>query len=131
MNGYGAAPMFAPDALRQLLPDFDYESFAHLVGLFSDITIMSLLALSAYLMLLVGRISFCQQAFFGLGAYAAGVMTAIFHVSLAVALVAGVAVGALTAWLVALPTMHLAGLHYAVATLAFGEKEFLSYSACD
>ena len=121
MNGYGAAPMFAPDALRQLLPDFDYESFAHLVGLFSDITIMSLLALSAYLMLLVGRISFCQQAFFGLGAYAAGVMTAIFHVSLAVALVAGVAVGALTAWLVALPTMHLAGLHYAVATLAFGE----------
>ena len=95
MNGSSAAPMFAPDALWQLLAGFDDESMTHLVGLFSDITIMSLLALSAYLMLLVGRISFCQQAFFGLGAYAAGVMTVMFHAPLAVALGAGVAVGAL------------------------------------
>ena len=121
MNGSSAAPMFAPDALWQLLAGFDDESMTHLVGLFSDITIMSLLALSAYLMLLVGRISFCQQAFFGLGAYAAGVMTVMFHAPLAVALGVGVAVGALSSWLLALPTMQLAGLHYAVATLAFGE----------
>ena len=37
------------------------------IGLGTDIAIMSLLALSAYLVLLVGRISFGQQAFFGLG----------------------------------------------------------------
>jgi hypothetical protein len=40
---------------------------------------MSLLALSAYLMLLVGRVSFGQQAFFGLGAYASGVLSAMFQ----------------------------------------------------
>jgi len=43
-------------------------SWVHAVGLASDMAIMSLLALSAYLLLLVGRVSFGQQAFFGLGA---------------------------------------------------------------
>lgn len=94
---------------------------AHAVGLASDMTIMSMLALSAYLMLLVGRVSFGQQAFFGLGAYAAGVMSVMFQAPLAVALAAGAACGALCSWLLALPTLRLSGLHYAVATLAFGE----------
>ena len=94
---------------------------AHAVGLASDMTIMSLLALSAYLMLLVGRVSFGQQAFFGLGAYAAGVLSVMFQAPLAVALAGGAAFGALCSWLLALPTLRLSGLHYAVATLAFGE----------
>lgn len=94
---------------------------AHAVGLASDMTIMSLLALSAYLMLLVGRVSFGQQAFFGLGAYAAGVLSVMFQAPLAVALAGGTAFGALCSWLLALPTLRLSGLHYAVATLAFGE----------
>ena len=47
-------------------------SWAHAVGLASDMAIMSLLALSAYLLLLVGRVSFGQQAFFGLGLPATG-----------------------------------------------------------
>ncbi|MFM2210500.1 MAG: hypothetical protein RIQ96_2143, partial [Pseudomonadota bacterium] len=52
---------------------------AYAVGLASDMAIMSMLALSAYLMLLVGRVSFGQQAFFGLGAYASGVMSVMFQ----------------------------------------------------
>ena len=106
---------------NHLLPSLSDGLGAHLIGLFSDMAIMSLLALSAYLLLLVGRISFGQQAFFGLGAYAAGVLSAMFHAPLAIALAAGMAAGALCSWLLALPTMHLAGLHYAVATLAFAE----------
>ena len=47
------------------------------IGLGTDIAIMSLLALSAYLVLLVGRISFGQQAFFGLGAYASALATVV------------------------------------------------------
>ncbi len=96
-------------------------SGVYLTGLFSDMAIMSLLALSAYLLLLVGRISFAQQAFFGLGAYASAVMSVMFHAPLALALAVGISVGALFSWLLALPTMQLSGLHYAVATLAFGE----------
>jgi len=101
---------------------------AHAIGLSSDMAIMSLLALSSYLMLLVGRVSFGQQAFFGLGAYAAGVMTAMFHLPLLLALSIGMAIGALCSWLLALPTLHLSGLHYAVATLAFGEMARIALS---
>ncbi|MEY2802417.1 MAG: hypothetical protein RL513_2002 [Pseudomonadota bacterium] len=102
---------------------------AHAVGLASDMTIMSLLALSAYLMLLVGRVSFGQQAFFGLGAYAAGVMSVMFEAPLALALAGGAAFAALCSWLLALPTLRLSGLHYAVATLAFGEMARIALGA--
>ena len=93
----------------------------HAIGLATDITIMSLLALSAYLLLIVGRVSFGQQAFFGLGAYTAGIASAIAQWPLALALGAGMAVGALASALLAWPTMKLSGLSYAVATLAFAE----------
>ena len=93
----------------------------HAIGLATDITIMSLLALSAYLLLVVGRVSFGQQAFFGLGAYAAGIASAIAQWPLALALGAGMAVGALASAALAWPTMKLSGLSYAVATLAFAE----------
>jgi len=94
---------------------------AHAVGLASDMAIMSMLALSAYLLLLVGRVSFGQQAFFGLGAYAAGAMSTMLHAPLALALAVGASFGALCAWLLAWPTMRLSGLHFSVATLAFAE----------
>jgi branched-chain amino acid transport system permease protein len=91
------------------------------IGVATDIAVMSLLALSAYLLLLVGRISFGQQAFFGIGAYVSGIASAVAQWPLAAALAAGAAVGAFASALVAWPTMRLPGLHYAVATLAFGE----------
>jgi len=93
----------------------------HLIGLSSDMAIMSLLALSAYVLLLVGRVSFGQQAFFGLGAYASGILSVMFHAPLLLALGFGMGCGALCSWLLAMPTMPLSGLQYAVATLAFGE----------
>ena len=93
----------------------------HAIGVASDIGIMSLLALSAYLMLLVGRISFGQQAFFGIGAYVSGIASAMTHWPLTLAVFTGMLVGALASFLVALPTMHLSGFRYAVATFAFGE----------
>ncbi len=99
------------------------------IGVASDMMIMSLLALSAYLMLLVGRVSFGQQAFFGLGAYASGLLTAMAQWPLAAALASGAALGALTSLALALPTMHLSGLHYAVATLAFGEMTRIALSS--
>lgn len=100
-----------------------------MVGVASDIGIMALLALSAYLLLLVGRISFGQQAFFGIGAYVSGIASAIVHWPLAAALFVGMFVGALASGLLALPTMHLSGLHYAVATFAFGEMVRLGLQA--
>jgi len=91
------------------------------VGLATDVVILSLLALSAWLVLRTGRISLGQQAFFGIGAYAAGIATTLAHWPLAPALAAGMALGAVASAGVALSTARLGGLHYAVAPLAFAE----------
>lgn len=104
-------------------------SAEHVVGVASDMGIMALLALSAYLLLLVGRISFGQQAFFGIGAYVSGIASAIAHWPLAASLFVGMFVGALASCMLALPTMHLSGLHYAVATFALGEMVRLGLQA--
>jgi branched-chain amino acid transport system permease protein len=90
---------------------------------------MSLLALSAYLMLLAGRISFGQQAFFGFGAYTSAMASSMAGLPLWLALIAGMLVGAITSLAVALPTLRLSGLNYAVATLAFGEMARLAMGA--
>jgi branched-chain amino acid transport system permease protein len=93
----------------------------HLVGVLSNIGVLSFLALSAYLLLLTGEISFGQQAFFAMGAYAAGIGTALWGWPLVVALGWGALAGGLAAALVGLPTLRLHGLYFAVATLAFAE----------
>jgi branched-chain amino acid transport system permease protein len=85
------------------------------------IGIESFVALSAYLLLIMGRISFGQQAFFAIGAYAAGMATTLFGAPL----VAGIALGGLVAGaagaLFALPMAATRGLWFAAGTLAFGE----------
>jgi branched-chain amino acid transport system permease protein len=93
----------------------------HWIGVLSNIGVMSFLALSAYLLLLTGEISFGQQAFFAIGAYAAGIGTALWGWPLFAALGWGALVAALAAVLVGLPTLRLHGLYFAIATLAFAE----------
>ncbi len=93
----------------------------YLVGVLSNIGVISFIALSAYLLLLTGEISFGQQAFFAIGAYAAGIATALWGWPLAAALLWGAAAAAAAAVLVGLPTLRLHGLYFAVATLAFAE----------
>ena len=93
----------------------------YLIGVLSNIGVISFVALSAYLLLLTGEISFGQQAFFAIGAYAAGIATALWGWSLAAALVWGAAVGGGAALLVGVPTLRLHGLYFAIATLAFAE----------
>ncbi len=100
-----------------------------LLGLGSDMAILSLLALSAWMVLRTGRISLGQQAFFALGAYAAGLATTLGGWSLLPALAAGMVLGATGSALVAFATVRLSGLHYAVATLAVAELVRLGLSS--
>jgi len=93
----------------------------YLVGVLSNIGVISFIALSAYLLLLIGAISFGQQAFFAIGAYAAGIATALWGWPLWLALGWGAAMGGVAAVLVGLPTLRLHGLYFAIATLAFAE----------
>jgi branched-chain amino acid transport system permease protein len=93
----------------------------YLIGVLSNIGVISFIALSAYLLLLTGEISFGQQAFFAIGAYAAGIATALWGWPLTAALIFGAAVGSGAAVLIGLPTLKLHGLYFAIATLAFAE----------
>jgi branched-chain amino acid transport system permease protein len=91
------------------------------IGVLTGIGLLSFIAASAYLLLIAGELSFGQQAFFGVGAYAAGIATAMFGLPLPVALLIAMLLGALTAALVGLPALRLRGLYFAMATLAAAE----------
>ena len=90
-------------------------------GVLTNIGLLSFVALSAYLLLVAGELSFGQQAFFGVGAYAAGIGTAMLGWPLPLAALAAMACGALAAALVGLPALRLRGLYFAMATLAAAE----------
>ncbi|HJQ57050.1 MAG TPA: branched-chain amino acid ABC transporter permease [Vineibacter sp.] len=91
------------------------------IGLVSNVGMIAFVALSAYLLLISGSISFGQQAYFGLGAYAAGIASTLWSWPLAVALAFGALVGGLGGSVVGLLTRKLHGLYFAIATLAFAE----------
>jgi branched-chain amino acid transport system permease protein len=91
------------------------------LGVLTNVGLFTFLALSAYLLLVAGEMSFGQQAFFGVGAYAAGIGTAMWGLPLPVAVLFAMALGAAAAWLVGLPTLRLRGLYFAMATLAAAE----------
>lgn len=93
----------------------------HLLGVLTNIGMIAFVALSAYLLLLVGEISFGQQAFFGIGAYAAGIGTAVLELPLGIALAIGAMAAAIGQLALALPTFRLRGLYFAMASLAFAE----------
>ena len=97
------------------------------VGVLSNVGMISFLALSAYLLLVAGEISFGQQGFFAIGAYGAGVGTALWGWPLGVALAWGAATAAVAAALVGALTLRLRGMYFAVATLAFAEAVRIAF----
>lgn len=93
----------------------------YLLNVFVFVGIHTLLAVALNLLLgYAGQISLGQAAFFGLGAYASGILTATHGLNpwLAMAAVAA-AVGAL-AFLIGFPILKLKGHYLAMATLGFG-----------
>jgi branched-chain amino acid transport system permease protein len=67
-----------------------------------------------------GQVSLGHAAFFGLGAYSSGVLTAKFGMDPWLAFGAGVVITACTAYLVGVPSLKLKGHYLAMATLGFG-----------
>lgn len=98
------------------------------IGLVIQMVVLCLVAVSAWLLLRVGRISLGQQAYFGLGGYCAALLTTVAHWPLDAALLAATLTGALVSALLSWPLLRLPGLHYAVATLALAELVRLGLS---
>jgi branched-chain amino acid transport system permease protein len=93
----------------------------HLVTVLSNVGMISFVALSAYILLLSGQISFGQQAYFGIGAYTAGIASVMWQWPFAGALLLGALTAGAAAGLVGLATLRLSGIYFAMATLAFAE----------
>ncbi len=68
-----------------------------------------------------GQISLGHAIFFGIGAYSAAFMFATFHISPWIGMLVGVAVSALVALGMGIPTFRLRGHYFAIATLVIGE----------
>jgi branched-chain amino acid transport system permease protein len=90
-------------------------------GLAQVIGIHTLLGLSAWCVLHTGQVSLAQGGFFAIGAYAAGIMTAMFGWSLFLALPAAAIVAGAVAVAVGFPALRVKGLMLVVATTAFAE----------
>ncbi len=99
--------------------------FANFWSVYSNLVLTlgtnALLALSIWLTLACGMLAMANAAFMGIGAYTSAILTMNYGVPFPVALAAGMAAPALTAFVIGKPTLRLSGVYLAMATLAFGE----------
>ena len=92
-----------------------------LLTLLNFIGIHTLLVVGLNLLLgYAGQISLGHAAFFGLGAYTSGILTATYGVDPWLAMVAGLVVSGFAAFLIGIPALKLRGYYLAMATLGFG-----------
>ena len=98
-----------------------YVTIASIIG------IHALLGLSVYLVAISGQMSFGQQGFFAIGAYLAGMSTAMWGMPLLLALVLGALLAGAMGFLVGFPALRVRGLYLAIATFGFGEIVRLAF----
>lgn len=91
------------------------------LGLAQVIGVHTLLGLSAWCVLHTGQVSLAQGGFFAIGAYTAGMLTAMAGWPLLLALPVGALVAAGVAVAVGFPALRVKGLMLVVATTAFAE----------
>jgi len=90
----------------------------------NGITAMGLSLLMGY----AGQISLGHAAFYGIGAYASGILTTKYSLHPLGAFFIGIFLSAFIAFLVGKPTLRLKGHYMAVATLGFGEILFIVFN---
>ena len=66
-----------------------------------------------------GQVSLGHAAFYGLGAYISAILSTTFHLPLSISLAIAILLVALTAFLLAIPTLRLEGHYLVMATLGF------------
>ena len=97
------------------------------VAIASIIGIHTLLGLSVYLVAISGQMSFGQQGFFAIGAYLAGMCTALWELHLVPALLVGALAAGVMGVVVGFPALRVRGLYLAIATFGFGEIVRLTF----
>lgn len=101
----------------------NYPDIMVFAGIYSLMTVgMSIL------MGYAGQISLGHAAFYGIGAYVSGILTATFGLNPWLCMMAGAAIAALIAAIVGTPSLKLKGHYLAMATLAFGIIVFIVFN---
>jgi branched-chain amino acid transport system permease protein len=90
-------------------------------GLFADVGILLLGALSVYIILATGQLSLGNAGFMGLGGYIASYLTVEMHWPVTPALIVAAVSAAFIGIIVGFPALRLKGIYLAMATLGFGE----------
>ena len=98
----------------------------YLLTVISNIGMISMIAISAYLILITGEISFGQQAYFGISAYAGSIATTLWGWPFWMALIFGSFLAGVAGGLISALTVRINGIYYSIATLAFAEMVRLS-----
>jgi branched-chain amino acid transport system permease protein len=91
------------------------------IGLLQVIGVHTLLGLSAWCVLHTGQVSLAQGGFFAIGAYSAGMLTAMWGWPLGWALLVCAVLASAVAVAVGFPALRVKGLMLVVATTAFAE----------
>jgi branched-chain amino acid transport system permease protein len=116
----GHIPAVAALALALLLLPFvmgnDYYLTVMIVGGFNVILVLGLNLLMGY----AGQISLGHAAFYGIAAYTTGILTTTWHWPVPAGIAAALALVAIVAYLIAIPTLRLKGHYLAMGTLGFG-----------
>ncbi len=100
------------------------------VGVLIQAGFYSLIAMGLSLLMgYAGQISLGHAAFFGLGAYTSAILTGTYHWSPWTAIVAGLLLAGIVAYIIGTPSLKLKGHYLAMATLGFGEIVFIFFSA--
>jgi len=112
----GVAAFAAGAALVPFVLPNDYYLTVLIVAGFHTILTLGLNLLMGY----AGQISLGHAAFYGIAAYATGILTARFHWPVPAAILAGIALVLAVAAGIAVPTLRLKGHYLAMGTLGFG-----------
>ncbi|MBF0278170.1 MAG: branched-chain amino acid ABC transporter permease [SAR324 cluster bacterium] len=108
-------------ALIVLTFPFWFEYTGGYAGLDTKIIIWAIFALGFDLLLITGYLSFGHAAFFGISAYATGLMLLHYSSNIIEAMIVGVVVSTIAAVIIGFLTLRRTGIYFSVLTLAFGE----------
>lgn len=95
------------------------------------VAINVLMTASFRFVLLIGELNFAMAGFVGIGAYAAGIATTMYHVPLALSLLAGAAAAGLISLVFGFVTLRVKGAYFMLISFAFTEVLRLIYTQMD
>ncbi|VVE23138.1 branched-chain amino acid ABC transporter permease [Pandoraea anhela] len=103
--------------MEELLSNFVWTYQTTLI----QVALSILMSIAMYCVLATGQLFLGQIGFMAIGAYTSAVLTTVFGLAPAVAILSGTIASLAISALLVEPMLRLSGVHMAIATIAFGE----------